>query len=353
VGPLYDAVGIGMRAYSRAAFRVRYLGSKSFRLRPGTLIAATHRKETDVPVITPELYFRAAIWKHRSEGMHFAARDDMFLRGFFAGFPPEMQPRARRLLFQVSVGRFLPRVAVHPISSASTARLVELLAASPDAPLEDVAPERLRSLLGERGVPPTARAGDVVRGTYADILWEPVSRGEGPDAFWSARATRATADFRELVGLMRAGKSLVVFPEGRLRRGLDALVRRGKPERILPVTLAYDPLVHRRTEVVLVFGDTFAPPGVGLEEAVLERLKRNTALTVGQFVAHELSEGREPHPAALAAELESSRALGRPVDPELADPARRAAKLAQARTVAEKKPEEIPFLALEFESART
>ena len=362
VGPLYDAVGLGMRAYSRTAFRVRYLGPKSFRLLPGTLIAATHRKETDVPVIAPELYFRAALWKNRSEAMHFAARDDMFLRGFFAGFPPEMRPRARRLLFPVSVGRFLPRVAVHPISSASTARLVELLAASPDEPLEDVVPERLLRRLRERGVHSTVRAGDVMRGANADVLWEPVSRGEGPDAFWSARAMRATADFRELVGLMRAGKSLVVFPEGRpspggevgpLRRGLDALVRRGKPERILPVTLAYDPLVQRRTDVLLVFGETFAPPGDGLEEVLLQRLKQNTALTVGQFVAHELFEGREPHPAALAAELESSRALGRPVDPELADPARRAAKLAHARAAAEAKPDEIPFLAREFESARS
>jgi hypothetical protein len=362
VGPLYDAVGIGMRAYSRSAFRVRYVGPKSFRLRPGTLIAASHRKETDVPLIAPELYFRASLWKHRSEAMHFAARDDMFLRGFFAGFAPEMSPRARRLLFPLSVGRFLPRVAVHPISSASTARLFELLDASREAPAAEVVPERLLGPLRARGLAESGRSDDAIRGEYADLLWEPVSRGEGPEAFWSARATRATADFRELVGLMREGKSLVVFPEGRpspdgeigpLRRGLDALVRRGKPERILPVTLAYDPLVRGRTEVVLVFAETMPPPHEGLENAVLERLKKTMALTAGQFVAHELSEGREPHPAALAAELESSRALGRPVDPRLADPAGRAAKLAEARSVAEEKPEEIPFLAKEYESARS
>jgi 1-acyl-sn-glycerol-3-phosphate acyltransferase len=362
VGPLYDAVGFGMRAYSRTAFRVRYLGPKSFRLRPGTLIAATHRKETDVPVLAPELYFRASLWKHRSEGMHFAARDDMFLRGFFAGFPPKMSPRARRLLFPLSVGRFLPRVAVHPISSASTARLFELLDASPRSPAAEVAPERLLGPLRARGLAESARSEDALRGEYADLLWEPVSRGEGSDAFWSARAMKATADFRELVGLMRAGKSLVVFPEGRpspdgdigpLRRGLDALVRRGKPERILPVTLAYDPLVRGRTEVVLVFAEPIPPPHEGLENAVLERLKRTTALTAGQFVAHELSEGREPHPAAFSAELESSRALGRPVDPRLIDSAGRAAKLAEARAAAEEQPEEIPFLAKEYESARS
>jgi len=314
-----------------------------------------------VPLIGPELYFRASLWKHRSERMHFAARDDMFLRGFFAGFPPEMSPRARRLLFPLSVGRFLPRVEVHPISSASTARLFELLDASPEAPVEDVVPDRLLAPLRERGLPVSARSEDAVRGEFADLLWEPVSRGEGPETFWSARAASATGDFRELVRLMRAGKSLLVFPEGRpspdgeigpLRRGLDALVRRGKPVRILPVTLAYDPLVRRRTDVVLVFTETMPPPHEGLENVVLERLKRCTALTTGQFVAHELSEGREPHPASFAAELESSHALGRPVDPGLADPARRAAKLAEARAVAEEKPEEIPFLAKEFASAR-
>jgi hypothetical protein len=355
-----------MRAYSRSAFRVRYIGPKSFRLRPGTLIAATHRKETDVPVIAPELYFRASLWKHRRERMHFAARDDMFLRGFFAGFPPELSPRARRLLFPLAVGRFLPRVDVHPISSASTARLSELVAAAPEAPLSDVVPGRLLSPLRERSaarrLPPPERSKDILRGEYADLLWEPVSRGEGRDSFWSARATRATADFRELVELLRTGRSLLVFPEGRpspdgdlgpLRRGLDALVRRGKPERILPVTLAYDPLVRGRTEIVLVFGATSSPPAEGLEEAVLDSVKRATALTTGQFVAHELAAGREPHPATLAAELELSRALGRPVDPVLADPAGRAAKLAEARAVAEGKAEEIPFLAREFESARS
>jgi 1-acyl-sn-glycerol-3-phosphate acyltransferase len=365
VGPLYDAVGFGMRAYSRAAFRVRYLGPKSFRLEPRTLIVATHRKETDVPLLAPELYFRASLWKHRSEGMHFAARDDMFLRGFFAGFPPDLSSRARRLLFPLSVGRFLPHVAVHPISSAATARLVELLAYDPRASLAETLPARLLPALQERseelGQTPR-RAEDVMRGAYARLLWEPVERGEGPEAFWRARAAQATTDFRELVGLIRAGRSLVVFPEGRpspdgeigpLRRGLDALVRRGKPERILPMTLAYDPLRRRRAEVLVVVGEPFAPPSEGLEAVVLARLKRETALSVGQFVAHELAAGREPHPAALAAEAESSRATGRPVDPDLAETDLRSAKLAEARVAADRRPDELSFLAREFDSARS
>ena len=85
MGPLYDAVGFGMGAYVRLAFRLRRLGPAQLRLAPRTLIVSTHRRESDVPVIASELYFRASLWKNRSERMHFAARDDMFLAGFFGG----------------------------------------------------------------------------------------------------------------------------------------------------------------------------------------------------------------------------------------------------------------------------
>src|SRR5918995_2850888 len=122
VGILYDAVAGGMLAYSRAAFRVRVLSS-SFRFEPGTMIVSTHRRETDVPLICPPLYFRGSVWRYRWPRMSFAARDDMFLPGFFAGFPPDLSPRARRILYPLGVARWLPVVQVHPIRSASVARL--------------------------------------------------------------------------------------------------------------------------------------------------------------------------------------------------------------------------------------
>lgn len=354
-----------MRAYARSAFRLRRLGPAKLRLAPRTLIVSTHRRESDVPLIASELYFRAKLWKNRVERMHFSARDDMFLPGFFGGFPPDLSPRARRLLFPVGVGRFLPRVQVHPISSASTARLLELVRAEPDAPVDEVVPERLLPALQARSVErelPAPRTGaDILRGEYADLLWEPVERGEGPESYWLARAARATAHFRELVDVMRAGGSLLLFPEGRpspdgeigpLRRGVDALIRRAKPERLLPVTLAYDPLVHGRTEVGILIGETVEAPVGNVEEAVLALLRRMTPLTPGQYVAHELAEGREPHPAGLAAAVESARADGRPFDTALDDAARRATRVATAREEAERRPEEVPFLAREWASAR-
>ncbi|MEX2464285.1 MAG: hypothetical protein WD428_00260, partial [Gaiellaceae bacterium] len=213
MGILYDAAAGGMLAYSRAAFRVRVLASH-FRFEPGTLIVSTHRRETDVPLICPSLYFNARVWRHRWPRMSFAARDDMFLPGFFAGFPPDLSPRARRMLYPLGVARWLPVVQVHPIRSASVARLGEIVRARPEAALEELAPDGLhepfRARAAELGHPVPKTGKEVLRGEYADLLWRAVTPAEaaGPADFWARRGAQAAEDFRGLVELIRKGEVL-------------------------------------------------------------------------------------------------------------------------------------------------
>src|SRR5207247_512402 len=179
----------------------------------------------------------------------------------------------------------------------------------PDAPLAQALPSELVDAFahraGERGLPSPVFGRDVLRGDYADLLWQPASPDDSPslDDFWSRRAARAAADFRALVDLIRAGGSLVVFPEGRpspegeigpLRRGLGALVRRGSPAWFLPVAIAYDPLGSGRTRAFISLGGLVEPPARPVEEATLGLLKRAMPLTCGQVVAYELLAGRAP-----------------------------------------------------------
>lgn len=370
---LYDAVAHGMWAYSSAAFRVETLGPKRLRMDPGTVILVTHRRETDVPVLIPPVYLRAGMRRDFPVRMSFAARDDMFLPGFFAGFPPDLPRWTRRLLYGVGVGRWLPVVKVYPIRSASVARLGEVLRASPDAALEELVPAEtagaFHARAAEAGLRPPTRAAEVLRGDYADLLWQAVSPGDGVldglAEFWSARATQAAGDFRALVEILRRPGTLVVFPEGRpslegeigpLRPGIGALLRRGRPVSIQPLGLAYDPLVRGRTRVFVALPEQVPPPEGGDEEALLTIMRRSMPLTCGQFVAHRLAEGAEADPGALTRALgeavEVAGAESRLVEPELLSAAGRRRRLAEALSVAPRKPHELPFLAREYESAR-
>ena len=370
---LYDAVAYGMRAYSGAAFRVDVLGPRRFPLEPGTLVVVTHRRETDVPLVAPALYFGTGGHRNRGNRLHFAARDDMFLPGFFAGFPPALPLRMRRALYPVGVARWLPVVNVFPIRSASVARLGEVLAARREAPLGELVPDESLSRFLARAAaarrPAPARARDVLRGEYADLLWQPVSPGEGVredlDDFWGRRAARAAGDFRALVELVRARRTLLVFPEGRpspdgeigpIRPGIGALVRRGKPVAVRPLALAYDPLGPGRTRVHLALGEAVAPPAEETEPALLGLLRKTLPLTCGQVVAAALAEGAEADPPALERRLAEAVAAaeteGRPVERDLATEEGRRRRLAEALATAPAHADALPFLAREHASAR-
>jgi 1-acyl-sn-glycerol-3-phosphate acyltransferase len=360
---LYHGVAAGMWTYSHASHRVTVLGRERLEIPRGSLILVTHRRETDVPVVCPPLYRRARLWRHPTS---FAARDDMFLPGFFAGFPPDLSPRARRALYRVNVARFLPRVEVHPIRSAQTARLGEVLAARGDEPLPEPDAVAFAARAAECGIEPPATSREALRGEYADLLWRAVTPGDpaaaGLDGFWSRRAGEAAQDFRALVDIVRGGMELLLFPEGRpspdgeigpVQRGLGALVRRARPAALQPVGLAYDPLVRGRTRVTVALMPLAPVPEDDVEGAALGLLRLAMPLTAGQIVADLVERGSEQSAEDAAVEaVHAAHAEGRFVEPDLLRARRRAARLADALAAARTRPADVAFLAREFRSAR-
>lgn len=370
---LYDAVARGMWAYAHAAFRVEKLGQKHFRLDTGTVIVATHRRETDVPILAQGLYFSADLRRKPGDRMNFAARDDMFLPGFFAGFPDGLPHWARRALYSLSVARGLRAVRVYPIRSAKVARLGEVLRAHQAAALEKLIPEEHVAAFRERaadlGLQPPLVASDAVGADYADLLWravEPQDFTQGDlSEFWGRRASEAVRDFRTLVELIRAPGTILVFPEGRpspdgeigpLRPGVGALLRRGQARLVRPLALAYDPLVRGRTRVYVAQPEPVPPPESDVEPALLELMRRSMPLTAGQYAAHRLVEGASADPGELERGLvqavEAAQAEGRPVEPLLLTADSRRRRLGEALAVAPRKPEALPYLAREYTSAR-
>ena len=121
---------------------------------------------------------------------------------------------------------------------------------------------------------------------------------------------------------------------------------------MLPVAIAYDPLVRGRTRVFVSVGDFQPPPQENIEHAILEVLRASMPLTAGQVVAAELLAGRTPSVADLSDAVARAREAGRPIDPELEGAGGRARRLDEALAVAEEKREHLSYLAREYESAR-
>ncbi len=341
---LYDLVALGMRAWSHAVFRVRLLGRERLALVPGTIIASTHERHADVPVICGELYFALGLLRRRRGRPGFVVRDDLFLPGFFAGFLPGLPLLARRLLFPLGVGRIIgSTLSCLPIRSPKRMHLVELLVEAPELDLELLPPEYLeplRTRARRLGYPPPRRAADVLRGEYADLLWVDADRERASvpelEPLWSRRAIEAAEDFSRFVELLRAGGSLLMFPEGRLspdgaigplQRAVGTLVRRSQAARIQPLGLSYDPLVRGRPLVLVGVGEGLEPPWADVEPRLLAALRLATPLTCGQVVAEALLRDPEATPDKVERGLEqavaSAQAEGRPVDPALAGPERR------------------------------
>ncbi len=357
--PLYDLVGTGMWAYTSTAFRTRFVGDRAWRMARGEMLVSTHRAETDVPLICGQVFFRGHLFASRSTRLSFAAREDMFDRGFFAGFPPGLSVRARRLLYRIDAGPYLPRVRVRPVPFPATnvLRVGRALAELPPGTFlaDALAPSILESFAAravETGLPAPALAGEVLRGEYADLLWTSHPRDilDAPvlEPVWRRRPERATEELRVLVEVVRAGESVLFFPEGRpspdgsigpLRPGLKLLVRRGSPGALRPIGLAYDRMTRGRPYAVFAMGRAIPPPTGAIEQTVLAHLRATTPLTCGQVVAVTLrtaaAAGSERIGTAelddrWLAEIEQARETERPFERSLLDPSRRRRRLAAA-----------------------
>ncbi len=366
---LYDAVAAGMWAYTHAAFRVRSLAPERLRVRPGTILAITHRRETDVPLVCPPLFYGSPMCVEHSLRMSFAARQDLFEPGFFAGFPKAVPAPLRRLLWRLDIARYLHVLTLLPVRSAAVIRLVDVVRLDPELAVEACPPELVRDLrrrAAELGLPDPRLAGDLDRGEYGDLLWRTFTKaelgGERFESAWRRHGAAAASDFRVLVEELNGGGVLLLFPEGRpspdgeigpIQRGLKALVRRGRPRWIQPIGIAYDPLVRGRTHAFVSFGEPFPTPEEDAEAVVLDRLKLAVPLTAGQVVAAALAAGDEPSATALGEALEAALADGRNVAPELLTSQGRARRLAVAAEAARGAPRSVlEFLAREYRSAR-
>lgn len=317
---LYRAVGTGMGAFIHLLVRAEVSGE--LEPGPGTLYLATHRSELDVPFLCGMLYPQVGRSAADSDLPWFVARDDLFLRGFFAHLAPRAIP------LSLGIGPVLsgPLHCV-PLRAPTRMRVIELARTAPSLPIDELpVADALRTRARSLGKPEPRYAGDVLSRRYADVLWTVVSRDEAPRPAhaWTARLAHARQDLSRLVDLLRNGRSVLLFPEGRpspdgavapLQRGVGVLVRRGRPRRVVPLGIAYDPIGRGRTRALLQIGDPVPPPRDDIEASLHELLCRTMPRSNGAAAAFAYQQGagtRPPGPPdlleRLAREYESAAA---------------------------------------------
>jgi hypothetical protein len=220
-------------------------------------------------------------------------------------------------------------------------------------PLADVLPRRVVQTFEVEaraaGIPSPVSAAQAYRPELAHALWTDLTPNELADpqldGICRRRSREAGGDLRRLVDLVRAGETLLLFPEGRpspngmigpLERGLSLVIGRGQPEGIVPIGIAYDHLTRGRPLVYIAADPPIPPPTEDIADAVLAELRRMTPLTCGQIVADLLVRAaragqRSVSPAdaerAFAAELERTREARRPFDRAFLESGRRRQRL--------------------------
>ncbi|HZP72501.1 MAG TPA: hypothetical protein VFA97_03885 [Gaiellaceae bacterium] len=291
---LYRTVGLGMTAFSRLRFDVHVEGRLT--LAPGTLYVVTHRSNLDTPLLCGAVFPK--INRAGRDLPWFVVRDDLLL----AGFPAHVVPG--RLPLRLGIGRILERslrcLALRP---ATRMRVVELARDDPTLPLEALPNAAAFALRADsKGWRRPQLVRDVLRSGNADLLWQMVERDEAPEpaSAWTQRLADAKRDLERVVGLMRSGESILLSPEGTpsrdgsvgpLQRGVGLLVRRGRPRRVVPIGLAYDPLGRGRMRGHVRIGEPVDPPTRDVEEALHVLLRRTLPHTDGAARAYAYRHG--------------------------------------------------------------
>jgi hypothetical protein len=115
-----------------------------------------------------------------------------------------------------------------------------------------------------------------------------------------------------VIALLREGRSVLLWPEGTpspdgsvgpIMRGVGLLVRRGRPRRIVPIGLAYDPLPRGRTRATVRIGKAVPPPARDVEAAILALLRGSMPRSAGGALAHADGNGTVSGPGPAPAEV--------------------------------------------------
>lgn len=255
-----------------APFHVEVYGQEHLRHAPGALVLFNHRRDYDGAILGRTLLQRRFL---RFSGVtpYFVAREDLFHPGFLADYLPTCPDLMRSAFGRIRLAAVLRWLQLRPMRRIPEYTLGELLrdllAFAGDVPLAEVLrPDWVARFADRLGIPRADVSISQALRAPRSLLFERHAfrklRLETLRAVKSYERRIIDTQLDEFVGLLEAGETVVLNPEGKVstdgrfqasRRALHHLLN--QPTRavpVLPVALSYDAMSTGRTRVLVRFG---------------------------------------------------------------------------------------------------
>lgn len=345
-----EMVAFGMIATTKAVYKIETRGMENFTYDPATIVACSHKRDGDIPLVLPRLYlFKKPSHLKELRMIYVATRDDVHERGFLTLYFPIVDRWLRPFLARIQVGRLFKQLQTCPVKLPDEQTVNQLLQETRriegDLLLEDaLTPEWQQRLLGEENVEiADLRLSDAILKAPLKLLGQYAT----PRMFKEPLATSIikrhhqtiVGQLRHISRVLDKGGVLFIAPEGRvtpdgrfgkMRAALARVVQQARADlRMVPVNVTYDFMDTERPLVVINMGRVLFPKRYAKHE-LSEMVERSVAglacVTMsglgGRWLIEATQRGQteisyRDLAAELWAEAQRLKKLGLPMDSRL------------------------------------
>ncbi len=305
-----------MYSVTHLLYQVEVHGEENFSYQPSTVITCAHKRDIDISVVIPCLYFMQRPGRLKAlRGLYFPARDDLYERGFLMIYFPWLDS-FRFLMRRTSVAFNFRAVQACPVKlpdeQTANQLLNETIRLEGDLPLvASLTNEWCQKLIGELPANSKLRLSDAVKLAPLTVLAQYAT----PRMFSEPLATRIRerhhrtimGQLRHLTRVLDKGGSLFIAPEGRvtpdgrfgkMRAAFTRIVQQTHVNlRMLPINLTYDFMDNQKPKVIVNIGQEVTHLNgyskTDLSELVKQRVARLATVTLSGLASRWLIETGE------------------------------------------------------------
>lgn len=346
-----EIVALGMFSTTKFFYKVEVRGLHHFKYDPATIVACSHKRDGDIPLVIPRLYFFQRPSHRKALRMiYVATRDDVYENGFLTVYFPMLDRWLRPVISRIRVARLFKQVQTCPVKLPDEQTVNQLLQETKRLEgnltlSEAVTPEWHAKLVGEELVADSKlRLNDALAIAPLPLLGQYAT----PRMFKEPLATRimkrhhqtVVSQLRNISRIMDKGGVIFIAPEGRvtpdgrfgkMRAALTRAVQQSRADvKMTPVNVTYDFMDTEKPLVIINIGPEVLSLKSLSKNELAEVVRRSVAglacVTMsglgGRWLIEQAAKGIEKVSYrqmlnALWAEAQHFKSLGLPMDTRL------------------------------------